>query len=77
MPANVSCVFPFLYNGNTYNECAWDIDGAWCSTETNVSSGQHIEGKEGACDFSCPIKPHSVGSGKATMGRDFLPFLLL
>ena len=27
------CIFPFIFNGVTYNQCAEDQDGKWCSTQ--------------------------------------------
>ena len=61
--ANVSCVFPFVYEGVPYNDCAWDDKGAWCSTKTD-NQNNHEVGKEGACASSCPIKPHSENQSK-------------
>ena len=56
--SNISCTFPFVYEGVEYNECVWDDKGAWCSTKTN-NQNNHETGKEGACSAKCPIKPHS------------------
>ena len=56
--SNISCTFPFVYEGVEYNECVWDDKGAWCSTKTN-NQNNHETGKEGACSTKCPIKPHS------------------
>jgi len=52
---NVPCIFPFRFNGVTYNQCALDSDGYWCSTKVN-SSGEHIggQGNWGTCSESCP-----------------------
>ena len=53
--SNVSCIFPFKFNGVTYNECALDSDGYWCSTKVD-SSGVHIggQGNWGICSQGCP-----------------------
>ena len=56
--SNVSCKFPFVYEGVEYNDCVWDDKGAWCSTKTN-NQNNHETGEEGACSTKCPIKPHS------------------
>jgi len=58
--AGSACVFPFIYDGETYNECT--IDGAedgytpWCSTKTD-ESGNHIggNGHYGTCGYECKI----------------------
>ena len=56
--SNISCKFPFVYEGVEYNDCVWDDKGAWCSTKTN-NQNNHETGEEGACSTKCPIKPHS------------------
>ena len=52
---NVPCVFPFLFNGTLYNQCAPGGDGYWCSTKVD-SSGEHIVGEMfwGTCSEGCP-----------------------
>ena len=54
----VPCIFPFTFDGITYNQCALDTDGYWCSTKVD-SSGEHIEGHWGSCDENCP----KIGTG--------------
>ena len=56
---NVPCVFPFIYNGITYNECT-DVDNggvSWCATYTVsvlFSTDQYVLGYSGNCEDSCP-----------------------
>ena len=47
-----SCVFPFIYEGNTYEECTTVGDGesAWCATEVN-SDGEYTD--YGVCRGPC------------------------
>ena len=51
------CVFPFKFNGKTYENCTTDalVDSqtpnAWCATETD-GSGAMVEGKFGECDLT-------------------------
>ena len=52
------CVFPFKYNGKTYQGCPPDNfvkDKRWCSTATD-ENGNHIIGdnKFGICEDKCP-----------------------
>ena len=56
--SNVSCTFPFILSGVTYNECAFDIEGYWCSTKVDYS-GVHIggQGNWGICSQGCPVGP--------------------
>ena len=47
-----SCVFPFIYDGETYNCCTVkdSYKGAsWCATEVN-EDGEVLEGKLGNCE---------------------------
>merc|ERR1712106_393056 len=49
-----ACVFPFRYNGVTYDSCTTqDKSAAWCSTNTTLA-GTHIPGYFGYCPSSCP-----------------------
>merc|ERR1712008_351198 len=49
-----ACVFPFRYNGVTYDSCTTqDKSAAWCSTNTTLA-GTHIPGYFGYCPLSCP-----------------------
>lgn len=58
----VDCSFPFVYNGKAYYGCT-DIkmygvpnNHIWCSTKTNSSTYEHIDGSQhwGICpDSSC------------------------
>ena len=43
-----------MFNGITYNECAHDADGFWCSTKVD-SNGNHIgeQGNWGLCGQNC------------------------
>ena len=58
---NVPCVFPFIIDGITYNECIVDQYGPRCSTAVD-SSGNHIsgQGKWGFCGPGCPIPPAGI-----------------
>ena len=53
------CIFPFKFNGKTYENCTTDAlndsqdPEAWCATETD-GDGIMVEGKFGECDLdSC------------------------
>ena len=53
----VSCIFPFVVSGKTYNECTTDHDPEgklWCATETDGSDKQ-VSNKWGYCpdDEAC------------------------
>jgi len=49
-PYNQACVFPFRYNGVTYNECTTTGSNfEWCSTFTD-STNSHQKGYWGNCD---------------------------
>ena len=53
-----ACVFPFIFNGVTYNGCTYD-DGEtepWCSTLTD-GSDEHVGGGGhwGYCSSECPL----------------------
>ena len=47
------CIFPFVYQGVTYNECAWDGYHSvyWCSILNDIK-GESIKG--GNCGSGCP-----------------------
>jgi hypothetical protein len=49
-----ACVFPFRFNGVTYNGCTEDEDGRWCSTKTD-ERGNHVTGNWGICSSNCPF----------------------
>ena len=60
---NVSCIFPFKFNGIVYNTCIWNQahmtdHKAWCSTLVD-NKGKHVggQGKWGTCGPGCPIPP--------------------
>ena len=36
------CIFPFIFNGVTYNQCAEDQDGKWCSTQVLFVFGSFL-----------------------------------
>ena len=51
-------IFPFKFNGKTYNGCETDPDDrtkTWCSTKVD-SRGNHITGQNeyGHCGINCP-----------------------
>ena len=50
------CIFPFEYDGETFEVCALDESGFWCSTKVD-SFGRHIggEGHWGTCGLECPF----------------------
>lgn len=50
------CVFPFTYDGETYQSCTKDGDGQhpWCSTQVD-GNGNHVTGKWGYCGQNCPL----------------------
>ena len=53
----LSCIFPFVVSGKTYNECTTDLDPEgklWCATETDGSDKQ-VTNKWGYCpdDEAC------------------------
>ena len=52
--SNHTCIFPFVFNDITYNECTHDEDGFWCSTKVD-SNGNHIgkQGNWGICGQKC------------------------
>ena len=51
---NTSCIFPFIFDVNTYYGCVADGDESWCSTKVDIN-GVHIGGKGnwGICDPDC------------------------
>ena len=54
------CVFPFRFNGFTYNECTWHYSTyPWCSTQVDNDTGRHIGGTKGACGVGCDIQAFS------------------
>ena len=54
---NAQCVFPFVFNGETYCECAELANGQpWCSTQTD-EFGTHVTGTFGFCAEQCPSRP--------------------
>ena len=63
------CVFPFISNSNTYNECEYGVAGPWCATE--VDANGHMGSKYGFCNTACPggvfVGPSDV-SGTCTLG---------
>ena len=52
----VPCIFPFKYNGITYNACTTDQtnpgDPAWCATEVD-EMGLEVKDKYGYCEEKC------------------------
>ena len=53
----LSCIFPFIVEGKTYNKCTSDFDPEgklWCATETD-GSGKIVTNKWGYCsdDNAC------------------------
>jgi len=65
---NMSCIFPFVYRGVTYNECTWADSNirhnqAWCATQ--VAGNQYISTHWGNCGTSCPISVEIMEQQKA------------
>ena len=57
---NKPCIFPFMWRGETYNECPIDPDDSnqrWCSTKVDLN-GKHItgEGHWGHCNSKCNLR---------------------
>jgi len=57
---NTSCVFPFIYNGVSYNKCTWvDADirhnQPWCATQVDGRGG-YIASQWGNCGPQCPVE---------------------
>ena len=60
---NVSCIFPFNYDGVIYTSCIWEDAQytdykPWCSTLVD-KAGHHVtrQSKWGNCGPDCPISP--------------------
>ena len=51
---NQRCVFPFIYDGKSYDECTTiDNNGIpWCSTNV-MCAGDFVEGEWGNCGSDC------------------------
>ena len=55
---NKACIFPFEFDGKTYNACTWDHakyfgnGKPWCGTVANVKYPKHAE----SCGPKCPRK---------------------
>ena len=51
---NQHCVFPFIYDGKSYDECTTiDNNGIpWCSTDVSCAR-DFVEGKWGNCGIDC------------------------
>jgi len=74
---NAPCKFPFIYRGQTHDECAvWNYGGKnqgklWCSTQTDPD-GYHANGngKYGFCGFNCysSLAPGSSAPGSPALG---------
>ena len=61
------CIFPFKFNGKTYNKCTKDESEngqPWCAFKVN-RRGEVVKGKWADCDPGCP------GSGKFVSPRVF------
>ena len=59
-----NCVFPFKYEGKTYNKCTKDNSEngkSWCAFKVN-RAGVAVNGKWADCDEGCP------GVGKFGLG---------
>ena len=52
--ANQKCVFPFSYEGVTYEKCTsvGNNGTQWCSTEVD-ENGEYVSGKYGNCGSGC------------------------
>jgi len=56
---NQPCIFPFTYQGLTYNDCTTDGDKIpWCATATD-KNGHLILDQWGYCSNECQTNPHS------------------
>ena len=49
VPAGTPCVFPFVFEGETYNSCAIEGDNAWCATKVNTDHSV-VNGHWAYCD---------------------------
>ena len=59
-----ACVFPFSFDGVTYNGCpSWPADASetWCSTKVDTA-GNHVTGggNFGFCSADCPSNTGSL-----------------
>jgi len=63
------CIFPFVYDGVSYNSCT-RTDGykAWCSTEVDAD-GNYIKAKWGRCDEECLDEDNDRSRGWKTGGK--------
>ena len=67
--ANKPCIFPFRYNGVSYNTCtldAADENKPWCSTLVD-DNNNHVPGggHYGDCGPKCPLPGKSTSDQKA------------
>ena len=56
----LKCIFPFIYQGTTYNHCPKEnspTKNPWCSTKVD-DNGYHVGGGGhwGHCSSDCPTK---------------------
>ena len=68
------CIFPFKWNGQTFNSCPVDSDDKskwWCSTKVD-SNGNHVpnQNEYGHCGSSCPA--HIDTSQSPTQSKFYL-----
>ena len=71
------CVFPFVQEGVTYNECAWYGGyAAWCSTRNNANN---VTLRRGNCAATCPIpeKPCMAVIDEMYSGPCVFPFVYM
>ena len=75
--SNAKCVFPFVYQGVTYNKCPPENDYFWCSTKTD-SNNKHQTGNWGKCNENCPTLENGKFRkiGKVGYKHELLIFLL-
>ena len=73
------CVFPFTYNGNTYNTCAYaNGNTPWCSSQVD-GFGRHI-GSKVDCSLDevlgCPLyHTGMLGKNAWLRGRSWYPYV--
>ena len=48
------CKFPFIFEGNTYNQCTdYKFGFFWCATEVDITL-EMVDNQIGICKDSCP-----------------------
>ena len=77
---NQQCMFPFIYDGTSYDECTTtDNNGIpWCSTKISPA-GDFLAGEWGNCGIDCPGnlgKYYKIYSNKCFLFLIILPSIL-